>query len=90
MVTAFAMVMGLSACQAPAGRTAGDVVDNSAITKKAKAQLLADDELSGFAISVKTFEEEMTLTGSVENHYQNAHAEETVQLVHVFSTALFM
>jgi hyperosmotically inducible periplasmic protein len=90
MVSAFAMLMGLSDSQTPAGKTAGDVVDDFAITTKAKAQLLADNELSSFATTMKTFEEKVTLTGSVENHYQKAPAEEIVQLVHGLSTAPFI
>jgi hyperosmotically inducible periplasmic protein len=90
MVSAFALLIRLSDSQTPAGKTAGDVVDDSAITTKAKAQLLSDNELSIFAITMKTFEEKVTLTGSVENHYQKAHVEEIVESVHVLSTAFFM
>ncbi len=82
IMAAFAFLIGLAACQTPAGRTAGEVVDDSTITTKAKTQLLADDDLSGFSISVKTFEGEVTLTGAVENHYQKARAEEIVQSVY--------
>jgi hyperosmotically inducible protein len=55
------------ACQTPAGRTAGDVVDDSTITTKVKAKLFDDPQLSGFAISVETFEGEVTLTGAVDS-----------------------
>ena len=63
LMTAFAV----SACQTPAGRTAGDVVDDSTITTKVKAKLLDDDQVSGFAISVETFKGEVTLTGAVDS-----------------------
>lgn len=61
------LVSGLAACQTPAGRSAGQVVDDSTITTKVKAKLFEDDHLSGFAISVETFEGEVTLTGAVNS-----------------------
>jgi len=59
--------MGLAACQTPAGRSAGGVVDDSTITTKIKAELFNDRLLSGFAISVDTFQGEVTLTGGVDS-----------------------
>jgi hyperosmotically inducible periplasmic protein len=55
----------LCSCQTPAGRTAGQVVDDATITTKVKAKLLKDSIMSGFAISVQTFEGDVTLTGAV-------------------------
>ena len=55
----------LCSCQTPAGRTAGQVVDDATITTKVKTKLLKDSIMSGFAISVQTFEGEVTLTGAV-------------------------
>jgi hyperosmotically inducible periplasmic protein len=63
MITVFLAPL---ACQTPAGRSAGEVVDDSAITTKVKAKLFADKLLSGFAISVDTFKGEVTLTGAVK------------------------
>jgi hyperosmotically inducible protein len=68
------IVAVLCSCQTPAGRTAGEVVDDSTITTKVKAKLLADDLLQGIAISVATFEEEVTLTGAVDNDAQKYRA----------------
>jgi len=62
------------ACQTPAGRSAGNVVDDSAITTKVKAKLLADNILSIFNISVKTFKGEVTLTGAVKTSEQKERA----------------
>jgi len=59
--------MGLAACQTPAGRSAGGGVDDSTITTKIKAELFNDRLLSGFAISVDTFQGEVTLTGGVDS-----------------------
>lgn len=66
-VMAILFIMGLAACQTPAGRSAGGVVDDSTITTKVKAELFSDKLLSGFAISVDTFQGEVTLTGGVDS-----------------------
>ena len=66
-VMAILLIMGLAACQTPAGRSAGGVVDDSTITTKVKAELFSDKLLSGFAISVDTFQGEVTLTGGVDS-----------------------
>lgn len=66
-VMAILLIMGLAACQTPAGRSAGGVVDDSTITTKVKAELFNDKLLSGFAISVDTFQGEVTLTGGVDS-----------------------
>jgi len=62
------------ACQTPAGRSAGEVVDDSTITTKVKAKLFADNLPSGFAISVDTFKGEVTLTDSVNGSELIQHA----------------
>ncbi len=69
LVTGMAIlfIMSLAACQTPAGRSAGGVIDDSTITTKVKAKLFNDKLLSGFAISVDTFQGEVTLTGGVDN-----------------------
>jgi len=64
----------LLACHTPAGRSAGEVVDDSTITTKVKAKLFDDDQLSGFAIKVTTFKGQVTLTGAVESAAQKARA----------------
>jgi len=65
----------LSSCQTPAGRTAGEVVDDTTITTKVKAKLFKDSILKGFAISVTTFEGEVTLTGAVDTEAEKKRAE---------------
>lgn len=61
-------VLGLvSACRTPAGRTAGETIDDATITTKVKAKLFDDKVVSGFAIGVETFEGEVTLTGAVDS-----------------------
>ncbi|HKJ63829.1 MAG TPA: BON domain-containing protein [Desulfopila sp.] len=54
-------------CYTPAGRSAGDVVDDTTIGTTVKAKLFDEDQLSGFAIGVKVFEGEVTLTGAVDS-----------------------
>jgi hyperosmotically inducible protein len=61
------MLCSVYSCATPAGRTTGQVVDDGTITTKVKTKLLNDDFLRGFAISVSTFEGEVTLTGAVNS-----------------------
>jgi hyperosmotically inducible protein len=61
-------------CQTPAGRSAGQVIDDGTITTKVKAKLFDESILRGFAISVQTFEGTVTLTGAVETEEQKEKA----------------
>ena len=63
-----------SSCRTPAGRTAGQVVDDGTITTKVKAKLFGDDLMKGVAISVKTFQGKITLIGAVDTIEQKARA----------------
>lgn len=65
-----------SGCYTPAGRSAGEVIDDSTISTKIKAKYFDAKELSGFAISVNTFEGTVTLTGAVDTPEQKNRAEE--------------
>jgi hyperosmotically inducible periplasmic protein len=71
----------LLACQTPAGRTAGEVIDDGTITTKVKAKLFDDPSVRGLAISVKTFEGEVTLTGGVDTEQQKERAAEIARSV---------
>lgn len=64
------MLPALTGCYTPAGRTAGEVIDDSTITTMVKAKLFDAEELNGFAISVSTFEGTVTLTGAVDTAEQ--------------------
>ncbi|MCK9227271.1 MAG: BON domain-containing protein [Syntrophorhabdaceae bacterium] len=57
-------------CQTPAGRSAGEVVDDAAITTEVKTRLLADDVTKGLAVTVQTFEGTVTLIGAVDTREQ--------------------
>ena len=64
----------MSSCQTPAGRSPGQVVDDATITTKIKAKLFDDSQIKGFAISVETFQGEVTLTGAVDTEAQRQQA----------------
>jgi hyperosmotically inducible protein len=69
-----AVLFVFSSCQTPAGRSAGQVVDDATITTKVKAKLFDESILRGFAISVNTFEGTVTLTGAVKTEGQKEKA----------------
>ncbi len=76
------MAVAAFACTTPAGRTAGEVVDDGTITTKVKALLYQDDFLRGVAISVQTFEGKVTLIGAVDTYEQRRRAESIARSVH--------
>ncbi len=76
----------LVACTTPAGRSTGQVVDDAAITTQVKADLLADKEVSGFAVSVETFKGEVVLTGAVDSWAQSNKAAQIARRVHGVTT----
>lgn len=75
------LLLSLAACQTPAGRTGDEVVHDATITTKVKAKLLDDSFLRGVAISVETFEGDVTLTGAVDTDAQKVRAEELAKSV---------
>lgn len=75
------LAMGLAGCQTPAGRSVGQVVDDSTITTKVKAKIFEEETLSGFAISVETFEGTVTLTGAVDTAEEKKKATEIAEEV---------
>ena len=70
-----------TACYTPAGRSPGAVVDDATITTEIKASLLAEKVLNGIAISVSTFEGDVTLTGAVDTTSQKQRASEIAHSV---------
>jgi hyperosmotically inducible protein len=81
MLVLFSLAL-MSACRTPAGRTAGEAVDDATITTKVKAKLFEDKTVSGFAISVDTFEGEVTLTGAVGSEAAKERAGEIARSVY--------
>jgi osmotically-inducible protein OsmY len=69
-------------CTTPAGRSTGQVVDDAAITTQVKADLLADKDVSGLAVSVETFKGEVVLTGAVDTKAQSHKATQIASKVH--------
>ncbi len=59
-------------------RTFGVVVDDSVITTKAKAKILATKDLKTLQISVETRQGEVTLSGSVDSEAAKMKAEQVV------------
>ena len=60
-------------------RPVGAVVDDTIITTKAKAQILATEDLKTLDISVKTVNGEVTLTGMAETQAAKMKAEDVVK-----------
>ncbi len=81
LIIALCVLVALVACQTPAGRSAGEVVDDGTITTEVKAKLLDDSVTKGLAVSVQTFEGAVTLIGAVDTAAQRARAEELARSV---------
>lgn len=61
----------LQACAPTATReSTGEFLDDTAITTKIKAKLLADPTVSGFAVSVETFRGRVVLSGFLNSQAQ--------------------
>ncbi len=61
------LIAAFVACAStPKQESTGEYVDDSTITTKVKADLLADDVLKGFQVSVKTFKGIVELSGFVD------------------------
>ena len=69
-----AFILGFVGCTTPAGRTAGQVIDDGTITTKVKTKIIGDSLLKGFSISVVTFQGEVTLTGAVKTQQEKDRA----------------
>jgi hyperosmotically inducible protein len=80
-VIALFMAIAFAACQTPAGRSAGEVVDDASITTQVKAKLLEDSVTKGLAVTVQTFEGTVTLIGAVDTEQQKAKAAEVAYSV---------
>ncbi|MGD9975963.1 MAG: BON domain-containing protein [Desulfatirhabdiaceae bacterium] len=74
LVLGVALMLTFWGCQTPAGRSAGQVVDDATITTVVKTKIFDDKMLSGFAISVATFQGEVTLTGAVNSQKEKDQA----------------
>lgn len=67
---------GESGSQSASSRSTGQVIDDSAITAKVKAALLADPEVSGMKINVDTNQGTVKLKGEIKSVVLRKKAEE--------------
>jgi len=81
-VTGLAIVVVLmSGCQATTGRTAGENIDDSAITASVKTKLAADKLSSLTRVDVDTTRGVVALNGVVQSAEQRARVEELARQV---------
>ncbi len=73
------LLCSLGACRTAAGRSAGQVIDDMNITTVVKSRIFNDPYMSGFAVSVDTFQGEVTLTGAVESDFARKRATDLAQ-----------
>lgn len=70
-----AIAIALAACTAFAGReTAGEYIDDAAITASVKNKILQDSRLKMFQIHVETFQNQVQLSGFVDSSKEVARA----------------
>jgi len=62
-------------------RSAGETMDDSALTAKVKTALLKDDDVSGLAVNVNSYRGVVQLTGFVDDENQRTKAESIAQQV---------
>lgn len=78
----FALAFALSACAVVQGQeTAGQYIDDAAITTKVKAQLIDDPEVKSTQVSVETMKGVVQLSGFVQNRQIAVRAEQVTRRV---------
>lgn len=79
----FAVILPLvlAGCAADTKKQAVEYVDDATITTKVKAKLFDDPQTSGFAISVKTYQGMVQLSGFVNGDKEKSRAEELAKTV---------
>jgi hyperosmotically inducible periplasmic protein len=75
------LICTLCSCRTAAGRSTGQVIDDMNLTAVIKTRIFNDPYLSGFAVSVDTFQGEVTLTGAVESEFAKKRAAELAETV---------
>ncbi|HEY8554126.1 MAG TPA: BON domain-containing protein [Burkholderiales bacterium] len=81
LVAALTVAAPLVVSCASADRTAGQTVDDAAITAKVKSQLLSSPEVSGLNVNVTTYRGEVQLSGYVNDAEQRRQAEQIARSV---------
>ncbi len=82
-IALFAVILSLAlaACAADTKKQAVEYFDDTTITTKVKTKLFDDPQTSGFAISVKTYQGTVQLSGFVTNDKEKSRAEELTKAV---------
>lgn len=65
-MTGLAFIL-IACASSPAGESTGEYLDSSATTTKVKASLINELGARGFSIQVKTFKDEVQLSGFVDS-----------------------
>jgi osmotically-inducible protein OsmY len=79
---AVSALIGVSACAPTATRqSAGEYVDDAAVTARVKAALLNEPAVKGTAINVETYRGVVSLSGFVDSQEMAARAVTTAQAV---------
>jgi hyperosmotically inducible periplasmic protein len=72
----------IASCSTAQSReSTGQYLDSSVITTKVKTKLLADESVSGSAITVRTYKNVVQLSGFVNDNYQKYRAEKIARSV---------
>ncbi len=81
-LVAIALIVALVACAStPKQESTGEYIDDSTITTKVKADLLADNVLKGFEISVETYKGIVQLSGFVDTQATKERASQITRKV---------
>ncbi len=80
-LVALMLITAFAACDSPKQESTGDYVDDSVITTKVKALLVADDFLKSFEIGVETRKGIVELSGSVDSQTAVSKAVEIAKSV---------
>lgn len=72
-LTLFTLLM-VACAGTPSSESTGQYLDSTALTAKVKASLVDELGTKGFAIQVKTFKDEVQLSGFVDNPAIKRHA----------------
>jgi hyperosmotically inducible periplasmic protein len=81
LVICLGLICSLCSCRTAAGRSTGQVIDDMNLTTVIKTRIFNDPYLSGFAVSVDTFQGNVTLTGAVESEFAKKRATELAETV---------
>ena len=82
------LILMTAGCQATTGRTAGENIDDAAITASVNATLVADKASNFTRIDVDTTRGVVALNGTVENAQQKARAEQLARRVDGVKTVI--